>query len=121
MTCTYDANLSKNARLAQGRRRFYIKPEAKRAEDRLHYELKKGIGRVAFSTNKVYIDIKVFKPRVNTDAINFIDAIADVLKVVIKVDDRWFSLKGLDWELDRENPRIIVKLYQPIRRNSGKA
>ena len=59
----------------------------------------------------------VYKPRTNIDAINFIDAIADVLKDVIGVDDKWFSIKALDWEHDKVNPRIIVKIYQPDRKN----
>lgn len=57
------------------------------------------------------------KPRTNIDAINFIDAIADVLKRVIGVDDKWFSIKSLDWAVDAKNPYIIIKLYQPVRKD----
>ena len=110
--CTYNSNLSKNARLATRRGHFYVKDEAKAAEKTLHHEISLATKGLDFKQAKVYIDITVYKPHVNADAINFIDTIADVLKVVIGVDDRWFSIKKLDWHLDRTNPRIIVKLYQ---------
>lgn len=58
------------------------------------------------------------KPRTNIDAINFLDAIADVLKKVTGVDDKWYSVKSIDWEVDTKNPYIVVKLYQPTRRDS---
>lgn len=64
------------------------------------------------------MDVVVFKPRVDVDAINFVDAVADVLKRCIMVDDRYFSIKSWEWHLDRAEPRIIVKVYQPVRRNS---
>lgn len=117
--CTYSASLSKNARLAKSfRGKIYIKPEAKSAERVLLRELQKGLKGVMLYENKVWIDVKVYKTRTNTDAVNFIDAICDVLKVVIKVDDRYFCIKSWDYEIDRENPRMILKIYQPERRDA---
>lgn len=60
----------------------------------------------------------VYKSRNTVDAINFLDAVADVLKKVIGVDDKWYSVKSIDWDLDKLNPRIIVKIYQPERRDA---
>jgi hypothetical protein len=34
------------------------------------------------------------------------------------VDDKWYGIKAIDWALDKDNPRIIVKLYQPERRHA---
>ena len=115
---TYNSNLSKNARIANRFKGFYIKPEAKAAEKTLHHELTLALKRVKFYNNKVYLDIFVMKPRTNIDAINFIDAIADVLKDVIQVDDKWFSIKSLDWAVDTKNPYITIKLYQPVRKDA---
>lgn len=116
---TYSSSLSKNARIAKSfRGKVYIKPEAKAAELILQGELTKALKGVRMYVNKIYLDIHVYKPNNRVDGINFLDAIADVLKKVIKVDDRWFAVKTLDWSLDRENPRIVLKLYQPTRRNA---
>lgn len=104
--------MSKNARIANRFKGFYIKPAAKQAEAQLLIELTKGVGKVKFYENYVYLDIMVHKPRMNIDAINFLDAIADVTKQVIGVDDRWFSIKRLDWDLSK-SPSIEIKLYQP--------
>src|SRR5258706_9109239 len=117
INCTYSPALSKNARIAQGKRRFFIKPEAKAAEARLEREMCTALKGLRWYNQKVYLDIYVYKSRTNTDAINFIDVLADCLKRVIMVDDRWFCIKSLDWELDRVNPRIVLRLYQPERRN----
>lgn len=81
-------------------------------------ELTKALKGVKMYNNKVYLDIFVCKPRTNIDAINFLDAVADVLKRVINVDDKWYSIKSLDWKVDTKNPYIIVKLYQPERRDA---
>lgn len=114
---TYNSNLSKNARIANRFKGFYIKPEAKRAEAVLEHELTIALKRVKLYNNKVYLDIFVMKPRTNIDAINFLDAIADVLKRVTGVDDKWYSVKSIDWAVDTKQPYIVVKLYQPERRD----
>lgn len=113
VTCTYSPALSKNQRIKKGRRGIYISQKAKAAEAQLHRELTKGLKDVRLDETKVYLDIRVHKTRTNTDAINFLDAIADVLKVVIKIDDRWFCIKSLDWVLAPKDPKIILKIYQP--------
>ncbi len=119
VSCTYSSALSKNARLAKSfRGRIYIKPEAKAAEKQLSKELTEGLKGVKIYVNRVYLDIMIHKPRNTVDAINFLDAVADVLKTVIGVDDKWYGIKAIDWTLDKANPRIVVKIYQPERRNA---
>lgn len=118
VTCTYSPALSKNARLKRSfRGRMYIAPAAKIAEAKLEKELKTALKNVNFYTNKIYLDCVVFKTRTNTDSINFIDGVADCLKRVILVDDRYFCIKNWDYEVDRVNPRIVLRLFQPDRRN----
>lgn len=115
---TYSSALSKNARIGYSYRgKIYIRKEAKAAEAVLHRELTSAIkaAKIKFYQNKVYLEVFVFKARSNTDAVNFIDVMCDVVKDVIKVDDRWFSIKSLDWDIDRKNPRIIVRIFQPVR------
>ena len=116
-TCTYNSALSKNQRFTIGRSRVYKNAKATAAENTLFHELRL-LKKTKWYQNKIYMDVVVFKPRVDVDAVNFVDAIADVLKRVILVDDRYFSIKSWDWHLDRIDPRIIVKVYQPARRNA---
>ncbi len=115
---TYDTYLSKNQRMRFTRRGSTYKPALSQAAEKvLHTEAVNALGRKKFYQNKVYLDITVYKSRTNVDAVNFIDVIADVLKVVIGVDDKFFCIKQLEWELDRKNPRIRIKIYQPDRYN----
>jgi uncharacterized Zn-finger protein len=62
--------------------------------------------------NKVWIDIFVQKPDHRGDAINFVDLIADAIKVAIGIDDRWFSIRRVDWQIVKENPRIFIGIGQ---------
>lgn len=114
VTCTYSPALSKNARLKRSfRGRLYIDAKAKAAEAVLNRELTKGLKGVRLRPEKLWLDITVYKTRVNTDAINFLDSMADVLKIVTGVDDRYYAVKSLDWVLAPKDPKIILKLYQP--------
>lgn len=62
--------------------------------------------------NKVWVSIHVEKPNNRFDAINVIDSIADGLKKAIGVDDRWFSIGGLDWSICKDEPRFIIEFGQ---------
>ena len=62
--------------------------------------------------NKVWLDIFVQKPNNRGDAANFVDLICDAVKQAIGVDDRWFSIRHLDWEICKDNPRIFVGIGQ---------
>jgi hypothetical protein len=121
VTCTYSSALSKNARLKRSfRGRLYIAPAAKAAEKVLESELTTGLKGVKMYQNRIYLDIQVNKSRNTVDALNFVDAVADCLKRVIGVDDKWYGIKALDWTLNKTNPSIIIKLYQPERKDAKK-
>lgn len=62
--------------------------------------------------NKVWLDIFVQKSNHRGDAANFVDLICDAVKEAIGVDDRWFSIRHLDWEICKDNPRIFVAIGQ---------
>ncbi len=47
------------------------------------------------------------------DAVNVVDLVCDAVKDAIGLDDRWFSIKRLDWEIAKVNPQLIVGLAQP--------
>lgn len=62
--------------------------------------------------NKVWIDIMVQKPDHRGDAVNVIDLVCDALKVAIGVDDRWFCIRRLDWEVVRTDPQLFIGIGQ---------
>lgn len=62
--------------------------------------------------NKVWVSIFVQKPNHRGDAVNVIDVVCDAVKEAIGVDDRWFSLRSVDWEIAKVNPRIFITVGQ---------
>jgi len=64
---------------------------------------------------KVWVSIFVQKPNHRSDAINVIGSVCDGLKTGLGVDDRWFSIRQLDWEIVKDNPLIFVCFGQEIR------
>lgn len=62
--------------------------------------------------NKVWMAIHVEKPNNRFDAINCVDSIADGLKKAIGIDDRWFSIRQLDWSICKDEPRFTIEFGQ---------
>lgn len=62
--------------------------------------------------NKIWIDLFVQKPDHRSDAINVIDAVCDALKVGLGVDDRWFCIRQVDWEIVKTDPTIFISVFQ---------
>jgi len=62
--------------------------------------------------NKIWLDLFVQKPTHKSDAVNVIDLLCDALKDGIGVDDRWFCIRRLDWEIVKENPQIRIGISQ---------
>ena len=71
---------------------MYIDPgvRAKRAE--AAFWIKKALHGQVFEKAPVWLILRVEKPDMRSDAINLIDGVADVVKAVIRVDDRWFHV-----------------------------
>ncbi len=62
--------------------------------------------------NKVWIDILVQKPNNRGDAVNVIDLVCDGIKEGLGVDDKWFCIRRLDWEIVKKNPKIFIGIGQ---------
>lgn len=65
-----------------------------------------------FKQNKVWLDIFVQKPDHKGDAVNVVDLVCDAVKVAINVDDRWFSIRKLDWEICKTDPKLVIGVAQ---------
>ena len=107
----FKTGMSKNFYLGirHGGYGVYKKLEARTQEDLIVSKLQEGV----FRQNKVWLDFYVEKPTNRSDAVNVVDLVCDAVKKGIGVDDRWFSLGQVDWQVvkDRE-PQVYIKIYQ---------
>jgi hypothetical protein len=67
---------------------------------------------VSIVQNKLWIDIFQQKPHQKGDAVNCVDVICDALKEVTRLDDRWFSIRSLDWQIVKHNPMVFIGIGQ---------
>ena len=105
---------SKNKMWAHNSFRTYIPKEAQQIRDDLTIELKNELGDKVFKKEKVWISLFIEKPDNRCDAVNFIDTICDVVKKVIGIDDRYFSIREVDWKIVKDKPKIFIKIEQPV-------
>lgn len=61
---------------------------------------------------KLWIDLLIQKPNHRGDAANFVDLICDGIKDALTIDDRWYSLRRLDWDVVKDSPVIAIGLGQ---------
>lgn len=114
LTVPLTATLSKNAQHRMGKGQVFLDEFARADRDAIGWELKSALrGRVFHSQRKVWLDLFVRRADLKSDPINVLDATADAAKGVIQVDDRWFAIARLDWELVRnERPFVRIRLWQ---------
>lgn len=108
---TYTA--SKNHIYALVRRgHIALRGEVRGLRERIAVEVKRGLGNRKVAQNKVWIDILVQKSDNRGDAVNVIDTICDAVKVACGVDDKWFCIRRLDWEISKSEPKIFIGIGQ---------
>ena len=56
---------------------------------------------------KYWLAIHVQKPDNRSDAPNFVDAICDVVKLAVGVDDCWLELEGVTYEVVKDGTNKI--------------
>jgi hypothetical protein len=66
----------------------------------------------ALVQNKLWVDIHVQKPNHKGDAINFVDLVCDAIKDASGLDDRWYSIRRVDWEVVKTEPMLYVGIGQ---------
>lgn len=90
----------------------YLRKESTAIRDEITLSLKRVIGDQRVAHNKVWLDILVQKPNHKGDGVNVVDLVCDAVKRAIPVDDRWYSIRRLDWQIVKENPRLFVGVGQ---------
>lgn len=99
--------------LAKGGDHLYKRAETRKFQDDLTQTIRANLEDIKVFHNKIWISLFVQKPHHRGDAINVIDVIADAVKKAIGVDDRWFCIQGIDWEIAKNDPQIFISLHQP--------
>ena len=66
---------------------------------------------IRFVSKKTWLRIFVSRPDMRLDPINFLDVVADGVKVGLGIDDNLFAAE-VDWELCPGNPGIAIEVEQ---------
>lgn len=107
----FDGNLSKNRKLKVTREgRVYTNSDTRHIMERITQLVLSS--QIKWNINKIYLEIIVQKPNMRGDAINFLDAIADAVKKGLPLDDNWFAVEKIDWEIVKKDPRIYISIMQ---------
>ena len=109
----FEYGFSKNAAWSFAKKgHVFLKENHRNLREMLAYSIKQASKNVNWYEDRVWIDIFVQKPNHKGDAINVVDGVCDAVKVAIGIDDRWFSIRKLDWEIVKENPMLYVGIGQ---------
>lgn len=99
---------------AAGGTHVFMRKEARTARSRLTAIVANAVAGSRIFQGKVWIDLFVQKPDHRGDAVNVVDLVCDALKDGIGVDDRWFSIRRVDWEIVKADPHVFVGFGQEI-------
>lgn len=110
----FDKAVSKNAIWSIGGEggHLYRRKRANQYQEALALRTRAAIAGRRVYINKIWIDLFVQKPSHKSDAVNVLDTVCDALKIGLGVDDRWFCIKQLDWEITKKDPHIFISIYQ---------
>jgi hypothetical protein len=106
-------HVSKNAThlsTRQGGR--YMREESRSIKDAITLLVRTSYAPRLVVQNKVWLDILVQKPNNRGDAVNVVDLVCDGIKVGLGLDDKWFSIRRLDWEIAKHDPHIFIGIGQ---------
>jgi hypothetical protein len=104
---------SKNAIWRHGTKgHVFLGREAKALREYLAGEIRSALGDRCLVHNRVWIDIHVAKSDHKGDAVNVVDTVCDAIKSVCGLDDRWYSIRRLDWSVSKTEPTLFVGLGQ---------
>lgn len=105
--------MSKNRRWSNnGKSVVYLSDAVRRYQDMLIATTKEALRGRRVANNKVWVSLFVQKPNHRFDAINAVDTICDAIKHAVGIDDRWFCLDRVDWEIKKLDPEIYIRISQ---------
>ena len=89
-----------------------LRREATQIRAAIAAALRRSLQQQPVAHNKLWIDILVQKPDHRGDAVNVIDLVCDAIKDGVGLDDRWFSIRRLDWEIVKRDPELVIGVGQ---------
>lgn len=114
VTYPFAYSVSKNATYSngQGLGHVFLREKSRAYRDGLTIMLQQALKGRKIYQNKIWLEIFVQKPNHKGDAVNVVDTVCDAVKDAIGVDDRWFSIKRLDWQITKSDPHLIIGISQ---------
>lgn len=91
---------------------LFLRAESKAFRDEVTLRLRSALIGRRIVQNRLWLDIFVQKSNHKGDAVNFVDMICDAVKLAVPLDDRWYSLRRVDWEIAKDSPQIFVGVGQ---------
>ena len=89
-----------------------LRKEARQMRSAIATAIRKATANHKVANNKLWLDILVQKPNHRGDAVNVIDLICDAIKDAIPLDDRWYCIRKLDWEIVKKDPQLYLGIGQ---------
>lgn len=89
-----------------------LRRESRILRDTIAEEARAAVQGRAIHKHKVWLDIFVQKPNHRGDAVNVVDLVCDGVKAGLGLDDRWFSVRGIDWQVAKTDPRLFIGIGQ---------
>jgi hypothetical protein len=109
----FDYAASKNhIYTARARGHTALRRESRGIRDEIAFTLRAALQRKTVPHNKLWIDILVQKPNHKGDAVNVIDLVCDAIEDALGLNDRWFCIRRLDWEIVKEDPQLYIGVGQ---------
>lgn len=115
ITFPFSYSLSKNAIWSFGKGgHVFLRKKSKSAREEITLILREALSKskVQIVQNKLWISLFVEKPNAKGDAVNVIDLVCDAIKDASNLDDRWYSIKRLDWTINKIDPKVHLTIGQ---------
>lgn len=89
-----------------------LRRESKEKRQEIGLMIRRSLGRNRIVQHKLWIDLLVQKPNHKGDAVNVVDLVCDALTKAVGLDDRWFCIRKLDWQIVKTDPRLFIGIGQ---------
>lgn len=104
---------SKNAVWSTNSRgHVYARREANDVRKAIAFAVARAVKGQRIAHNKLWVDLLIQKTSHKGDAINFVDLVCDGIKDALPLDDRWYAIRRLDWQIVKIDPRIFIGIGQ---------
>lgn len=89
-----------------------LRRESRAIRSMISQRIRSAVADRKVAHNKLWIDLLVQKPDHRGDAVNVVDLVCDGLKDGLDLDDRWFCIRRLDWEIVKNDGRLYIGVGQ---------